>query len=46
MTMIMSNYSHTSKEAFTKSISICQKVVEELTKVDYIRLIVKVTAKW
>jgi len=45
MTMTMSNYSHTSKEAFTKSISICQKVVEELTKVDYIRLIVKVTAK-
>ena len=46
MTMTMANYSHTSKEAFTKSISVCQKIVEELVAVDFVRLIVKVTAKW
>ena len=46
MTMTMANYSHTSGEAFTKSISVCQKIVEELFTVDYVRLILKVTAKW
>ena len=46
MTMTMANYSHLSKEAFPASISVCQKVVEELTSVAYARLVVKVTAGW
>lgn len=44
--MTMANYSHLSQEAFPTSISVCQKVVEELTQVDYVRLVVKVTAGW
>ena len=46
MTMTMANYSHLSKEAFPASISVCQKIVEELTTVAYVRLVVKVTAQW
>ena len=46
MTMTMANYSHLSKEAFPTSISVCQKKVEQLTHVDFVRLVVKVTAQW
>ena len=44
--MTMANYSHLSKEAFPSSVAVCQKIVEQLTQVDYVRLIVKVTAQW
>jgi len=44
-TMTMANYSHLSKEAFPSSVAVCQKIVEQLTQVDYVRLIVKVTAQ-
>ena len=42
----MANYSHLSKEAFPSSVAVCQKIVEQLTQVDYVRVIVKVTAQW
>ena len=45
-TMTMANYSHLSKEAFPSSVAVCQKIVEQLTQVDYVRVIVKVTAQW
>ena len=47
MTMTMANYSSLSKEAFPTSISVCQKIVEELSNqyTTSVRLIVKVTAE-
>ena len=44
--MTRANYSHLTKEAHPTSISVCQKIVEQLTQVDYVRLVVKVTAQW
>lgn len=46
MAMTMANYSHLSKEAFPVSVSVCQRIVEELDQVNYVRLVVKVTAQW
>ena len=45
-TMTMANYSHLTKEAHPTSVSVCQKIVEQLTQVNYVRLVVKVTAQW
>ncbi len=45
-TMTMSNYSHLSGESHAASISECQKIVEELAQVPYVRLVVKTTAQW
>ena len=45
-TMTRSSYNHLSEEATTASVSVCQKIVEELTSVAYVRMVVKVTAQW
>ena len=46
-TMKMSNYSHLSGEGVPQSISVCQKIVEELySSTAMVRMVVKVTAQW